>query len=127
MIGVAQAEAQDTSGVEVLLEVVNPSQTELVLSRLDYHLDCNTWAPLKGSLALSRSVQPSSSEVVQIPIRPRARALGESRQSESVCELSGRLYAVDQKLERWWRVRAKKRFRNKNAALSPAVRVTTSR
>lgn len=128
MIGVAQAE-QHRGGddVAVLVEVMNPSQTELVLSRFDYNLDCDVWAPVEGSVSLSRSVGPGASEVVQIPIRPRAAKTRTSAAGHSACELSGRLYAVDQKLERSWRVRTQKRFRKDNAALFPAVRVTTTR
>jgi len=124
VIGLGEAQRLDSDGkLVVLVEVVNPSQTEVVLSKLKYRLECDAWAPVSGTLRLSRSVSPRSSEVFQIPVTAKDKSAGRKGVNGLGFELNGRLYAVDQS----WKVSTKGRFRGSaNAARVLKVRIASS-
>ena len=124
VIGVGEAQrSSQPNRLIVLVEVVNPSPTEMVLSKLQYRLECDAWEPLKGTIALSRSVPPHSSEVFQIPITLRDTIASSKGVDGLGYLLVGRLFAVGQS----WRVFAKGTFRAAaNASRSPVVRIAAS-
>ncbi len=126
IIGLGEASQTSADRLVMLVEVVNPSQTEMVLSRLQYSLKCDTWAPVSGTVALARrAVRPKSSEILQIPIRAKN---AKKRVDGLSYEFKGRLFSVDQRLERSWRVSAKGTFASQSSAVSgPSLRVIAIR
>ena len=105
--GVAASSRSDS--LVVFVEVVNPTQRELALSRLEYRLDARSWFQTDGSVVLSRVVAPGSSTVVEVPIRfHRLAGYGHDGQSDSdqavSYSLRGRLWAMSEQVQRSWNV-----------------------
>lgn len=107
VLGVSQAAmpARGDRTLVMFVEVVNPTQSELTLSRLEYELDAPSLFSTRGNVSLRRKVQPGSSAVVEIPV-PLAREIGASRvPSGAPYELEGKLFARENRVERSWKVK----------------------
>ena len=123
--------------VRVFVEVVNPGDVELELSRLDYRLtdglpqlEASAGGPLvesvdsHGSVALRRSVGAHASTVIEVPVtlsEGSARGvLGQPVQGSAVAyTLDGRLYASAAAGERSWQVRTSARLDRGGRARQP--------
>jgi hypothetical protein len=97
-----------TGTVVVFVEVVNSTSRELKLSGLEYRLAADTWFESRGRVRLSRAITPGGSAVVEIPVTVSAdahvaRAGGDGDGGVSY-RLEGRLFAVDDRVERSWPV-----------------------
>lgn len=126
VLGLGETTQADASNrLAVLVEVMNPSQSEMVLSRLEYELRFASWFDVHGSVPLSRSVQPGSSAIFEIPVQATRRDRKAAAEMSYV--LKGRLFAVDQRLERSWKVFASGKLGGAPQASGPAVRVVAIR
>jgi hypothetical protein len=108
----------------MFVEVVNPTQAQLTLSRLEYQLEASTWFRSRGKVALRRSIGPGSSAVVEIPV-----PVDPSRRSGRVptgapYELEGKLYARDNRVERSWKVKVEGSLSQSSATRLIRVHVT---
>src|SRR5262245_55420144 len=102
-LGVSQSRrAVDAKTLIVFVEVVNPSQSPLRLSRLEYQLEASSWFHSRGKVALQRSVGAGSSAVVEIPVEA-----SNDVPSGAAYALSGKLFARENRVERSWKVRVK--------------------
>lgn len=112
---VARAEHQDRTLV-LFLEVVNPSDLSLRLSRLEYRFQASPWFSTVGEVALSRAVGADSAAVVEVPVRlsaanmsPQGQGQGQGMNGEQQDDVSfsleGRLFAKAGTVERSWNVK----------------------
>lgn len=118
---VARAEHQDRTLV-LFLEVVNPSDLSLRLSRLEYRFQASPWFSTVGEVALSRAVGADSAAVVEVPVRlsaanmsPQGQGQGHGhghghgmngeQQDDVSFSLEGRLFAKAGTVERSWNVK----------------------
>jgi hypothetical protein len=108
VIGVSDAQARPSASqrtMVVFLEVVNPTNVDLKLSRLEYQLSAGPWLTTEGKIALHRAVGAGSSTVVEVPVQlsPSARAVDVPDGPVSY-SLAGRLFALTDRTERSWSV-----------------------
>lgn len=111
---VARAEHEDRTLV-LFLEVVNPSDLSLRLSRLEYRFQASPRFSTVGEVALSRAVGADSAAVVEVPVRLSAAALngqapgdgaqGGEQGDDVSFSLEGRLFAKAGAIERSWNVK----------------------
>jgi hypothetical protein len=103
VLGVEQGPAASAPrrSLLVLVEVVNPTGRGLHLSRLEYQVRATSWFESAGQVQLSREVGAGESAVVEIPV-----PVGHSAAHEHAIPytLEGRLFALQNKIERSWRV-----------------------
>ncbi len=107
VIGISQPHrvvANDDQSVILFLEVVNPTPRDLRLSRIEYQLDAESWFASRGAVKLSRAVGADSVAVVEIPIPVDASAHAE-RARKVPYRFEGRLYTLEERVERSWRVK----------------------
>lgn len=113
--------------VVVFVEVVNPGQRELQLSRLEYQFQASKWLSSQGRVALARNIAPGASAIVEIPVPVEKVAEGTGKDGLGFT-LQGRLFAQDDQLERSWSVKAKGALRRAgNAAPTVDVQVAAVR
>lgn len=105
VIGVGQAQSRgpgvgDARMLVVFVEVVNATQRDLELSRLEYELAADSWFSSEGAVRLSRDLTARGSVVVEIPVpyKPRVAA------GEVAYTFRGKLYANDAHVERSWKL-----------------------
>lgn len=103
VLGVEQAPAAATArrSLLVLVEVVNPTQRGLHLSRLEYRVRATSWFESAGQVQLSREIGAGESAIVEIPV-----PVGHTAAHEHAIPytLDGRLFALENHIERSWRV-----------------------
>lgn len=110
VIGLSQAGGSDgarTGAGKVLLvflEVVNPTNQDLRLSRFEYRLEAPEWLDAAGRVDLTRAVSSGSSTVFEVPV-PLARARGRMPEGATYT-LKGKIFAREDRVERSWKVRA---------------------
>jgi hypothetical protein len=101
VLGVEQAHTTRRS-LLVFVEVVNPTGRDLRLSRLEYKVRAASWFESSGQVQVERDIGAGSSAVVEIPVP--VRQTGESHASSIPYTLEGRLFALEDKIERSWKV-----------------------
>lgn len=106
VLGAEQARARQGGPVlTVFVEVVNPTDRDLALSRLEYDLSAGRVFARKGNVAVERRIGAGSTAIVEIAV-PVAR--GAARNLAGVpYRLDGRLYAHGDHIERSWQVAVK--------------------
>jgi hypothetical protein len=110
VLGVGQADSRDSRHdgargrmLVVYVEVVNRTDRDLELSKLEYTVAAESWFSSEGAVRLSRVIGPNATAVVEIPVpfQPRADApLGVAY------SLRGKLFAQDSQIERSWSIRS---------------------
>ena len=86
----------------VFVEVVNPGSRPIELSRLEYRVSAESWFRGQGQVPVSRQVPAGSSAVIEIPVPVKS---GGAASAEGVAyRLEGRLFAVEDHVERSWDV-----------------------
>ena len=113
VLGVSQAATQAGASAAapagermlvVFVEVVNPTQRDLHLSRMEYRMAALPWLEAKGKVALSREVPSDSTAVVEIPV-PYSEVNPNGQSPGAVpFQLKARLFSVERRVERSWRV-----------------------
>jgi len=89
----------------VFVEVVNPTQRDLHLTRMEYRMAAHPWLEAKGNVPLSREVASDSTAVVEIPVSYRDAESGQSAPDSVPFELHGRLFSLERRVERSWHVK----------------------
>jgi hypothetical protein len=102
VLGVEQAHQTPRRSLLVFVEVVNPSSRDLRLSRLEYRVRADSWFESSGQVEVEREIGAGSSAVVEIPVP--VRHAGESHAGSIPYTLEGRLFALENKIERSWKV-----------------------
>lgn len=94
--------ASQPSQLLVFVEVVNPGSRPLELSRLEYRVSAESWFRGQGQVPVSREVPAGSSAVIEIPVPVKS---GGAASAQGVAyRLEGRLFAVEDQVERSWDV-----------------------
>lgn len=93
---------EDRSSLTLFVEVTNPTSRDLRLSRLEYQLSASSWFETEGRIALERAVAAGTSTVVEIPVPLRSDATT----GGVPYVLRGRLVALENRIERSWKVEA---------------------
>jgi hypothetical protein len=118
VLGVSEQGAATTAqphSVVVFLQVRNPSNRPIKLSRLQYTFSADG-ASKVGNLTLSRSLAGDAAVIVEVPIELHAPADGEFH-------LDGKLYAFEDQIVRSWKVNAVGTFAEAEA---PMLRAATA-
>ena len=102
VLGVEQAHTTPRRSLLVFVEVVNPTSRDLRLSRLEYKVRAASWFESSGQVQVERDIGAGSSAVVEIQVP--VRQTGESHASSIPYTLEGRLFALEDKIERSWKV-----------------------
>lgn len=103
VLGVEQARrVAVASSLVVFVEVVNPTQRELTLSRLEYRVRAKSWFESEGAVHLVRQIGAGSSAIVEIPV-PVERP-SQLEDGSIPYTLEGKLFAREDSFERSWRV-----------------------
>jgi hypothetical protein len=89
----------------VFVEVVNPTDSDLALSRLEYDLSADALLRAKGSARVDRRIGPDSSAVVEISV-PVERKVAAALPGASY-RLAGKLFAHGDHMEQFWKVEVK--------------------
>ena len=111
VLGISEARehvvAQPTQkSLRVFLEVLNPTKRDVRLSRIEYRLAADEWFAATGTVDLSRAVSADSAAVIEIlvPIEA-ARQLTSNAKGTVPYRFEGRLFTVEERVERSWPVR----------------------
>lgn len=123
VLGVEQAPAPATArhSLLVFVEVVNPTQRDLHLSRLEYRVRAASWFESAGQVQLAREVGAGESAVVEIPVP--MREAGAAQGGSVPYTLEGKLFALEDHVERSWKVQVRGALGRAGDPRSP-VRVT---
>jgi hypothetical protein len=113
--------AAPRSSLLVFVEVVNPTGRDLRLSRLEYRVRADSWFESEGQVRLAREIAAGQSAVVEIPVP--LRGAGTAHDGAIPYSLEGKLFALDDNIERSWRVAARGAIGRAGERGSP-VRVT---
>jgi hypothetical protein len=105
VLGVEQARTTPRRSLLVLVEVVNPTGRDIQLSRLEYKVRADSWFETAGQVRVERDIGAGSSAVVEIPV-PVQHA-GTARPGAIPYTLEGKLFALEDKIERSWKVKAR--------------------
>lgn len=112
-----EASRPDEQVLLVFVEVHNPTNRDLKLSRLEYRLEARAWFESAGKVAVRRAVAAGSSAVVEIPVPVRP---GADVEDGVAYTLEGRLFAHENDIERSWQVAVEGAFvRDRRGALLP--------
>lgn len=103
VLGVEQSRPAPTAHNELLVfvEVVNPTKRDLHLSRLEYRVRAESWFESSGQVQVAREIGAGESAVVEIPVPVRHAS---ASQGSIPYSLEGRLFALEDHIERSWRV-----------------------
>ena len=125
VLGMTETQARDRDASRVMVmfvEVVNPTSTELRLSRLQYQISSSAWFDGTGEITLSRALAPDSAMVVEVPVTMADR--GDDVGNNAIpYQLRGVLYARDQDMERAYRVQSGGTLDIRRADGEPRVRL----
>ncbi|HYU15948.1 MAG TPA: hypothetical protein VEL05_07755 [Candidatus Acidoferrum sp.] len=124
VLGVEQARATQAAprrSLVVFVEVVNPTQRDLRLSRLEYRVHADSWFETQGQVRLAREIGAGQSAVVEIPV-PVQHA-SSAHDGAIPYSLEGKLFALEDNIERSWRVAVRGAIGRAGERSSP-VRVT---
>ena len=121
VLGVEQARATPRRALLVFVEVVNPTKRDLRLSRLEYRVRAESWFESQGQVQLAREVGAGQSAVVEIPVPVQHSAT--AHDGSIPYSLEGKLFALEDHIERSWKVVARGAIGRSGDAGSP-VRVT---
>jgi hypothetical protein len=102
VIGVSEARAHDDRVLVMYVEVINDTGRELRLSRLKYKMAAESWFTHDGIEPLSRTLVAHSSAVVEVQVP----WVGRSAATAVPYHLNGTLVAVDERVERSFKVTA---------------------
>lgn len=102
VLGIKSAPAQGTRPLKVFIEVENPTKKVLSLSRLEYRLAAPGWFDTRGEVLIERAVAAGGTAVVglRVPYEPQGRG------ASATLVLEARLFAVENRVERSWDLRA---------------------
>jgi hypothetical protein len=106
----------------MFVEVVNPTASELQLSRLQYEIRSQDWLEGTGEVSLSRALAPDSAVVVEVPVTLADRRDGEAGEAIPY-QLTGTLFARDQEMERAYKVHSDGTLDIRRADGDPRVRL----
>jgi len=84
----------------LFVEVVNPTRRELYLSHLDYQITADGGFDTKGRVSLVRALGAGASAVIEIPLPMDLDDVG----TAMPYILRGRLVALEDRVERSWRI-----------------------
>jgi len=123
VLGVEQAPRTAEVGRDLLLfvEVVNPSPRDLHLSRLEYRVRAVSWFESAGQVPLTREIGAGESAVVEIPVP--VRHADTEHEGTIPYTLDGRLFAVEDHVERSWSVAVRGAI-GRNGTRTTPIRVT---
>jgi hypothetical protein len=127
VLGVSESQARARRTLLVFVEVVNPTDREIQLEKLEYQLDAAPWFETAGRVPLARAVAADSSAIIEIPVAVSTRdSLGAASAKGSPergvpFRLHGRLL---DRAERSWSVEARGAF--DRIAGAPAARVVVA-
>lgn len=106
VLSVEQSTRAQARDMVLYVEVVNPAARPLRLQRLQYSFRSAARVtdvePVRGEVLLSRTVEPGAAVVVEVPL-----LLDEALPRGEEMTLAGRLYAVQDDLQRSFAVEAK--------------------
>ena len=107
VLGVEQAPtpAAARNSLLVFVEVVNPTGRDLHLSRLEYRVHAASWFESAGQVQLARDVGAGESAVVEIPVPMRESSA--ARDGSVPYTLEGKLFALEDHVERSWKVQVR--------------------
>jgi hypothetical protein len=105
VLGVEQARTAPRRALLVFVEVVNPTKRDLRLSRLEYRVRAESWFESQGQVQLEREVGAGQSAVVEIPVPVQHSA--SSHDGSIPYSLEGKLFALEDHIERSWKVVAR--------------------
>lgn len=118
-----QDEGRRASRVMVMfVEVVNPTSSELQLSRLQYEISSEAWFKGTGEVSLARALAPDSAVVVEVPVTLADRRDGQAAGTIPY-QLTGTLFAHDQEMERAYKVHSDGTLDIRSADGDPRVRL----
>jgi hypothetical protein len=109
VLGAEQARARETTG-------------KMLVVFVEYRLRADALFDSKGEIALARAVGAGSSTVVEIPV-PLRQA---SAAAQVPYTLEGRLFAREDRIERFWRVAVKGALDGRAAQAAPTLHVTVA-
>ena len=96
VLGLSDAHTPEAEQVLLLfLEVRNPTQRNITLSGLEYELRAQPWFATEGRLAITRSVSPGGSTVLEIPVHLEALRARSRADDDVPYQFEGRLHARD--------------------------------
>ena len=97
LLGISSSEPVSPTEVLLFVEVTNPTQRDLTLSRFDYELETDGLLTDKGRVPLTRELSAGATAVVEIPVR------GVKKEAAGVAlQLRGRLHATEDRVPRSW-------------------------
>jgi hypothetical protein len=102
VLGVEQPHKTARRSLLVFVEVVNPSSRDLRLSRLEYKVRADSWFESQGQVRVERDIGAGSSAVVEISVP--VQHTGASHAATVPYTLEGKLFALEDKIERSWNV-----------------------
>ena len=107
VLGVSEASAhrgaaRDDRVLVMYVEVINDTSRELRLSRMSYQMEAERWFSHRGVVPLTRVLGAHSSAVVEVPVP----WVGRSAEIAVPYRLAGTLVAVDERIERSFKVDA---------------------
>jgi hypothetical protein len=102
VLGVEQGRTTPRRSLLVFVEVVNPTGRDIRLSRLEYKVHADSWFESAGQVRVERDVGAGSSAVVEIPVP--VQHSGTARAGTIPYTLEGKLFALEDKIERSWKV-----------------------
>ncbi len=101
----AQAHRFEQPSMKVFVEVHNPTNGNLNLSKLQYRLTAKKWFDSKGVVSVRRTITAGASAVVEILV-PVTEALDPESMRGVAYTLDARLFATANKTERSWKLSA---------------------
>ena len=125
VLGVQESRSQaPRNALLVFVEVVNPTQSALTLSRLEYRVRATSWFESSGEVRITRQIGAESSAVVEISVPVERAVSGDDGSIPYVLE--GKLFAREDLRERSWDVAVRGALGNAQATGDGAapIRVT---
>ncbi len=98
VIGISTPSVIQDEEALLFVEVTNPTQRDLELSRFDYELEASGWPADSGEVPLSRGLAAGATAVVEIPIKTGTGTAA----SGQAFEIRGRLHATENRVPFSW-------------------------
>ncbi len=102
----------------LFVEVTNPTQRPLELSRLRYNVQGPEEFKAQGEVRLERNVTAGASAIIEVPIQTWHVAA-----SGGPIILTGRLYARDESIERSWKISARGAMPGGQQSMDEPIRI----